>query len=65
MMQQKDLMKLREVAEILRCSERHLQSMRKRKGFPSPVSLGDSTVRFLRKDIETFLNNGGFREEVR
>lgn len=65
MIQQQDLMKLKEVAEMLRCSERHLQSMRKREGFPSPISLGDSTVRFLRKDIETFLNNGGFREEVR
>lgn len=58
-------MKLKEVADMLRCSERHLQSMRKREGFPSPISLGDSTVRFLRKDIENFVNKGGFRGEAR
>lgn len=65
MIQQNDLMKLKEVADMLRCSERHLQSMRKREGFPSPISLGDSTVRFLRKDIENFVNKGGFRGEAR
>jgi len=65
MMQQQDLMKLKEVAEMMRCSERHLQVMRKREGFPQPISLGGSIVRFLRKEIEAFICNGGFREEVR
>lgn len=63
-MQKQDLMKLKEVAEMFRCSERHLQSLRKREGFPNAISLGDSTVRFLRKDIETFLYSGGFRKEA-
>ena len=62
MTQQHDLMKLKEVAEMMRCSERHLQSIRKREGFPKPVTLGDSTVRFLRTEIEAFICNGGFRE---
>ena len=59
-MNQSDLMKLDEVAEMLRCSTRHLQTIRKKEGFPKPIRLGQSAVRYLRADIEKFLRNGGF-----
>ena len=53
-------MTLDEVAEMLRCSTRHLQTIRKQDGFPKAVVLGKSVVRYIRTDIETFLRNGGF-----
>jgi predicted DNA-binding transcriptional regulator AlpA len=55
-----DIMKLDEVAEMLRCSTRHLQTIRKKDGFPKAVVIGDSVVRYIRADIESFLRNGGF-----
>ena len=59
-MDQNDVMKLDEVAEMMRCSTRHLQTIRKEEGFPKPIKLGQSVVRYLRADIENFLQNGGF-----
>ena len=59
-MNQNELMKLDEVAEMLRCSTRHLQTIRKEEGFPKPIKLGQSVVRYLRTDIEHFVRSGGF-----
>ena len=60
-MNNRDLMTIKEVAEMLRCSTRHLQIIRKRENFPKSVVLGKSTVRYIREDIEEFLRSGGFR----
>jgi predicted DNA-binding transcriptional regulator AlpA len=59
-MNQNELMKLDDVAEMLRCSTRHLQKIRKQHGFPKSVVLGKSVVRYLRSDIEKFVRSGGF-----
>ena len=61
-MNQHDVMTLEEVAELLRCSSRHLQNIRKVHGFPTPVVLGKMTVRYLRRDIEQFILGGGLQE---
>ena len=56
-----DLMTLREIEERLRCSERHLRTIRKREDFPVPVWVGKRAVRYRRAEIEGFVQSGGLR----
>ncbi len=53
------VLKVKEVAEYLRVSERHLLDMRKDPSFPRPVRLGKNKVVFKESDIKEFVEKGG------
>jgi excisionase family DNA binding protein len=46
---------LKEVAQMMKVSERHIQNLVKRHEFPNPFQLGRS-IRFRPSDIRFFLN---------
>jgi excisionase family DNA binding protein len=49
------LLTKKEVATRLNISERHVQNLMKREGFPKPVRLG-RLIRFRPQDVERFIN---------
>lgn len=49
----------KEVAALLKCSERHVQNAVKRGELPTPIRVG-RTVRFPRNDIRNILNGNDF-----
>ena len=52
-----ELLTTREVADLLKVSERHVQNLVKHGTLPKPIVLGRS-VRFRPRDIRRFLNGG-------
>ena len=49
----------KEVAALLKCSEKHIDNCTKRGELPPPIWLG-RTVRFTRTDIRNLLNGKDF-----
>ena len=58
-----ELWTLKETADFLRCSQRHLQDLRKQNGFPQGVVLGQSTIRYVAADMEEWVLAGGLSTE--
>ena len=52
-----ELLTRKEVADLLKVSERHVQNLVRRGEFPKPINLG-RRVLFRPRDIRRFLNGG-------
>lgn len=52
---QSPLLDVADVAELLRCSKRHVRKLQGDGQLPTPLRLGKKLVRFRRSDIERWL----------
>jgi predicted DNA-binding transcriptional regulator AlpA len=54
-----EIMSLRETAEYLGFSTKHLRWLRKQDGFPKPILLGKTKKAFRKKEIVEWVERGG------
>jgi excisionase family DNA binding protein len=52
------MMTIPQVAEALQCSDRHIANLRKRGQIPQPATVGMRNVRWLRRQILEWIENG-------
>lgn len=57
------LLTLEEVADFIGVKPRHLQNLRKDDGFPAPVKVGKTRVRYRSVDIEKWCDDGGVKDD--
>jgi predicted DNA-binding transcriptional regulator AlpA len=54
-----EIMSLRETAEYLGFSTKHLRWLRKQDGFPKPILLGKTKKAFRKNEIVEWVERGG------